>query len=256
MFSTTQISYLYLCLNAGVTHICRCSFNLNVFLIRFSSYLYTAKIWLHLITSKAFRSSRSHMFYKMGVFENLAKFTGKHLYLLESRFNKVAHVLSYHLCEIFKNINFLITPRNQTTLLQKQISKNNITEIVARVFICILQNIFRSWAIIFSQSPKVIFWTNCAFPSRISKIALVFLWWMSSIIMIAKKIHYCEEKDRSSRPEVFLEKDVLKICKRFTGEHPCLSVISKKLQSNFIEIALRHGCSLVNLLHIFRISFS
>ena len=30
---------------------------------------------------------------------------------------------------------------------------------------------------------------------------------------------------------------------------------SKKLQSNFIEIALRHGCSSVNLLHISRASF-
>ena len=28
------------------------------------------------------------------------------------------------------------------------------------------------------------------------------------------------------------------------------------MQSNFIEIALRHGCSLVNLLHIFRTPFS
>ena len=31
------------------------------------------------------------------------------------------------------------------------------------MFIGILQNIFRSWAIIFSQSPKVAFLTNCAF---------------------------------------------------------------------------------------------
>ena len=29
-----------------------------------------------------------------------------------------------------------------------------------------------------------------------------------------------------------------------------------RLQSNFIEIALRHGCSPLNLLHIFRIAFS
>ena len=36
---------------------------------------------------------------------------------------------------------------------------------------------------------------------------------------------------------------------------PCCSVISIKLQSNFIEIALRHGCSPVNLLHIFRTPF-
>ena len=57
--------------------------------------------------------------------------------------------------------------------------------------------------------------------------------------------------DRSSHPEVFLGKGVLKICSRFTGEHPCRSAISKKLQSDFIEITLRHECSPVNLLHIF-----
>ena len=36
---------------------------------------------------------------------------------------------------------------------------------------------------------------------------------------------------------------------------PCRSTISIKLQSNFIEIRLRHGCSPVNLLHIFRTPF-
>ena len=51
---------------------------------------------------------------------------------------------------------------------------------------------------------------------------------------------------RSSHPEVFLVKGVLKICHKFKGEHPC----------NFIEIALRHGCSPVNLRHIFRTPFS
>ena len=34
---------------------------------------------------------------------------------------------------------------------------------------------------------------------------------------------------RSSRPEVFLGKGVLKICSKFIGEHPCRSVISIKL---------------------------
>ena len=55
---------------------------------------------------------------------------------------------------------------------------------------------------------------------------------------------------RSSHPEVFLRKGVLKVCSKFTGEHPCRSAISIKLESNFIEITLRHGCSPVNLLHI------
>ena len=55
---------------------------------------------------------------------------------------------------------------------------------------------------------------------------------------------------KSSCSEVFLVKDVLKICSKFTGEHPCRSVILIKLQSNFFEITLRHGYSPVNLLQI------
>ena len=60
---------------------------------------------------------------------------------------------------------------------------------------------------------------------------------------------------RSSPPEVFLGKGGLKICSKLTGEHPCRSLISIKLQRNFYEITLRHGCSLVNLLHIFGTPF-
>ena len=52
---------------------------------------------------------------------------------------------------------------------------------------------------------------------------------------------------RSSHIEVLLVKGVLKIRSKFTGEHPC--------RSNFIEITLRHGCSPVYLLHIFRTPF-
>ena len=60
---------------------------------------------------------------------------------------------------------------------------------------------------------------------------------------------------RSSHSEVFWGKGVLKICVKVTGEHPCRSVISIKLQSNFIKITFWHGCSQVNLLHIFRTAF-
>ena len=60
---------------------------------------------------------------------------------------------------------------------------------------------------------------------------------------------------RSSHPKVFCWKGVLKICSKFTGEHPCRSAISIKLLCNFIEIILPHGCSPVNLLHIFRTPF-
>ena len=41
-----------------------------------------------------------------------------------------------------------------------------------------------------------------------------------SLSTISWRIH------RSSRPEVFLRKDVLKISRKFTGEHPCQSAIS------------------------------
>ena len=41
-------------------------------------------------------------------------------------------------------------------------------------------------------------------------------------------------KYRSSRPEVFLRKGVLKTYSEFTGEHPCRSVISIRLLYNFI----------------------
>ena len=53
-------------------------------------------------------------------------------------------------------------------------------------------------------------------------------------------------------PKVLFGQDVLQICSKFIVEHPCQSVISKKLICNFIEITLRHECSPGHLLHIFR----
>ena len=59
----------------------------------------------------------------------------------------------------------------------------------------------------------------------------------------------------SSHPEVFFGKGTLKICSKFTGEHPWRSAISIKLLCNLIEMTLRHGWSPANLLHIFRAPF-
>ena len=67
--------------------------------------------------------------------------------------------------------------------------------------------------------------------------------------------NFIVRKDKSSSTDFFLGKGLLKICSKFTGEHPRLIVISVKLQSNFIEITLRHECSPEYLLHIFRITF-
>ena len=45
-------------------------------------------------------------------------------------------------------------------------------------------------------------------------------------------------QQRSSPPDVFVLKGVLKIFRNFIGEKLCKSVISMKMQCNFIEIAL------------------
>ena len=63
-------------------------------------------------------------------------------------------------------------------------------------------------------------------------------------------------RNRSNDLEVFLGKGVLKICSKFTGEHPCRSAISINLLCNFTETTLRHEWSPVNLLHIFRTLFA
>ena len=72
---------------------------------------------------------------------------------------------------------------------------------------------------------------------------------------LQKRCESTKTYSRSNRPQVFLGEGVLKICSKFTEEHPCRSAISIKLQSNFIEITLRHGYSPVNLLHILKTPF-
>ena len=52
-----------------------------------------------------------------------------------------------------------------------------------------------------------------------------------------------------------LGKGVLKICSKFAEEHSCRRVVSIKLLYSFIEIAIKHGCSSVNLLSISRTPF-
>ena len=53
---------------------------------------------------------------------------------------------------------------------------------------------------------------------------------------------YVHDSMKSRPSEVFLGKDFLKLCSKFTGKHPC-------------QITLRHVCSPANLFHIFRAVF-
>ena len=52
-------------------------------------------------------------------------------------------------------------------------------------------------------------------------------------------VKFLFSSSRSNRPEVFLGTGVMKICSKFTGEHPCGSAISITLLCNFIETALQ-----------------
>ena len=82
------------------------------------------------------------------------------------------------------------------------------------------------------------------------------LWlWMLDPWTVWESWALTSKNHRSSHPEVFFRKGVLRISSIFTWEHPFRRVISIKLQSNFIEIALQHGCSPANLLHILRTVF-
>ena len=98
------------------------------------------------------------------------------------------------------------------------------------------------------------FFIIVAFVPSLSSFLLVFCFfslflWIPGLTLMSCSFFITNSKlhlllsgmHRSSHPEVFL-----KMCSKFTGEHPCRSVISIKL--------LRPGCS-VNLLHVSRTLF-
>ena len=79
----------------------------------------------------------------------------------------------------------------------------------------------------------------------------IFLLWSKSYFLPLFKINLSIH--RSSSPEVFLGKSVLKICSKFTGEQTCRSVISIKLAaSEFKEIWETFHIALRNLTPLIR----
>ena len=106
-------------------------------------------------------------------------------------------------------------------------------------FDCIIATFWRE------QFKRLVYW-----------FIIVICWIQKLIIIKFSTSCFAKAFFRSSRPEMLLVKDALKKWSKFTGEHRCRSEISLKLQSNFIEITLWHGFPSVNLLHIFRTSFS
>ena len=115
-----------------------------------------------------------------------------------------------------------------------------------------LSNIFKTTQIskltnVFQNAPIVIT-PNTKYNNPLKMKNLCYLYFF---IIYFQDTNAALGNGRSSPPKVFLKKGVPEICSKFTWEHPCWSAISRKFQSNLIEITLRHGCSPVNLMHIY-----
>ena len=94
------------------------------------------------------------------------------------------------------------------------------------------------------------FWKDIIFPNLRCKHSWTFfilpidlMIWFKTFTLIHSPYHFLMSDcmSRRSPPELFLEKGVLKICRKFTWEHPCRSMISIKLLCNFSETILWHG---------------
>ena len=128
--------------------------------------------------------------------------------------------------------------------------QTEMTEFCKNMLSIVLSIILLSYTLIF-VSDIILDSGNLYLAKQIKKLIQKKIW---TIIEWSKSKN--KSNDRSSHPEVFLGKGVLKVCNKFTAEHHCHSVNSIKLLCNFIEITLRYGFSPVNLMHIFRTPFS
>ena len=77
----------------------------------------------------------------------------------------------------------------------------------------------------FHEMPLKLYFLKC-FERKVSQCIL-------ALSVVLKFLHM--SIFRSSCPEVFLRKGVLKISSKFTGEHPCWSVISIKLHAALLK---------------------
>ena len=99
-------------------------------------------------------------------------------------------------------------------------------------------------------------WHFLSIKSHINVLGSVFKKIVSMVLFLYKVImrsfHYLWRKSSSKILEYIHTETAVQRC----HEKRCRSVISIKLQSNFLEIKLRHGFTSGNLLHFFRIPFT
>ena len=160
---------------------------------------------------------------------------------------------------VLQKIQNLFTSASYVWLKQISIRKTSINGCFQiRIFYCVLVNFSEKYSILavsylFTRKTS----TSCEISSNLVKTVLYLKPVSLRVLVFLAESELVNDNciARSSPPQAFLQKVVLKICSKFTGEQPCRSVISIKLQSNFIEITLRHVCYTVNLLHVFGTPF-
>ena len=175
-----------------------------------------------------FRSSHQRCSMKKGVLRNFKKYTGKHLCqglffqkvagLRLSNFIKKETPVQVFSCELCKISKYIFFTEHLWMAASICFGKSNSSDIL--YFCC---------SLLFSDID------NCLFNDSQFHLTLCFY------------NNFVKESIWSSSSELFLGKGVLKICSKFTWEHPC--------QKAVIDIAPWHGCSPANLLHIFRAPF-
>ena len=138
-------------------------------------------------------------------------------------------------------------------LLTLKLLSNSISEMVmfqrSVLFLqisCFITHVVFADMLFFSMQVVFKFHLLIYCPQYIYLVIHIYLGYSWRVIILLTLVTIQNQPSRG-----FLRKGALKICRKFTGEHPYRSAISIKLQSNFIEITLRHGCTPVNLVRIF-----
>ena len=97
-----------------------------------------------------------------------------------------------------------------------------------------------------------------SFSSLLFSVSVSFKWLLWAFLRSGSSVNFIYQSCIQKQPSrgVLTKGLLLKICSRFTGEHPRRSVISILLQSKAIEITLWHGYSSVNIAAYFQSTFS
>ena len=86
----------------------------------------------------------------------------------------------------------------------------------------------------------------------VNRLKLFFFTLLSKLLL---EESFYEDLPSQLSIDVFIKRCSENMQQIYRRTHLCQFLISIKLRGKFIEIAIRHGCSSVNLLHIFRTPF-